>query len=171
MTVADIGAGEGLLHDPPCRARRQGRAAFWPRISCPAVRDRAGRAGGARTARQCQRPARRARRSASCLTASFDRVLMVHMYHEIAQPYEFLWRLRPSLQARAGEVIVVDANRPTRDITAPRQRTPEMRVRRSRLYGWSTRPTCRPPVATSPPSARKWPATGTVKAIVPCRIN
>jgi ubiquinone/menaquinone biosynthesis C-methylase UbiE len=44
--------------------------------------------------------------------ASFDRVLMVHMYHEIAQPYEFLWRLRPSLKPD-GLVVVVDANRPT----------------------------------------------------------
>src|SRR3546814_14388718 len=41
---------------------------------------------------------------------SFDRVLMVHMYHELQQPYEFLWRLRPSLAA-TGEVIVVDADR------------------------------------------------------------
>src|SRR3546814_4989417 len=39
-----------------------------------------------------------------------SRVLMVHMYHEIQQPYEFLWRLRPSLAA-TGEVIVVDADR------------------------------------------------------------
>ena len=44
--------------------------------------------------------------------ASFDRVLMVHMYHEIESPYEFLWRLRPSL-APGGQVIVVDADRPT----------------------------------------------------------
>ncbi|UZK65589.1 class I SAM-dependent methyltransferase [Sphingomonas sp. M1-B02] len=43
---------------------------------------------------------------------SFHRVLMVHMYHEIESPYEFLWRLRPSLTAD-GQVIVVDANRPT----------------------------------------------------------
>jgi len=42
--------------------------------------------------------------------ASFDRVLMVHMYHEIQEPYEFLWRLRPSLKPD-GQVIVVDANR------------------------------------------------------------
>lgn len=43
---------------------------------------------------------------------SFDRVLMVHMYHEIESPYEFLWRLRPAL-APGGQVVVVDANRPT----------------------------------------------------------
>jgi protein-L-isoaspartate O-methyltransferase len=43
---------------------------------------------------------------------SFDRIFLVHMYHEIEKPYEFLWRLRPSLRI-GGRVIVVDANRPT----------------------------------------------------------
>jgi SAM-dependent methyltransferase len=43
---------------------------------------------------------------------SFDRVFMVHMYHEVAEPYAFLWRLRPAL-AKGGEVIVVDRDRPT----------------------------------------------------------
>ena len=49
---------------------------------------------------------------------SFDRVLMVHMYHEIDQPYAFLWRLRPSLKAD-GLVVVVDADRATRDHGTP----------------------------------------------------
>jgi ubiquinone/menaquinone biosynthesis C-methylase UbiE len=43
---------------------------------------------------------------------SFDRILMVHMYHEIEAPYEFLWRLRPSLR-KGGQVVIVDADRPT----------------------------------------------------------
>lgn len=43
---------------------------------------------------------------------SFDRVLMVHMYHEVAQPYAFLWNVRPAL-GPGGELIVVDADRPT----------------------------------------------------------
>lgn len=43
---------------------------------------------------------------------SFDRVFMVHMYHEISEPYAFLWRLRPAL-AKGGEVIVVDRDRAT----------------------------------------------------------
>ena len=43
---------------------------------------------------------------------SFDRIFMIHMYHEIAQPYEFLWNLRPALKSD-GRVIVVDADRPT----------------------------------------------------------
>ena len=43
---------------------------------------------------------------------SFDRVFLVHMYHEVAEPYAFLWRLWPSLKP-GGEVIVVDVDRPT----------------------------------------------------------
>lgn len=43
---------------------------------------------------------------------SFDRIFMVHMYHEIEQPYAFLWRMRPAL-AKGGEVIVVDRDRAT----------------------------------------------------------
>ena len=44
--------------------------------------------------------------------ASFDRVFMIHMYHEIEAPYEFLWRLRPSLKP-GGQIVIVDAERPT----------------------------------------------------------
>ena len=43
---------------------------------------------------------------------SFDRIFMMHMYHEVAAPYEFLWRLRPALR-KAGRVVVVDVDRPT----------------------------------------------------------
>lgn len=43
---------------------------------------------------------------------SFDRIFMVHMYHEVSEPYAFLWRLRPALR-EDGQVIVVDADRPT----------------------------------------------------------
>lgn len=43
---------------------------------------------------------------------SFDRIFMVHMYHEVDEPYAFLWRLRPAL-AKGGEVIVVDRDRAT----------------------------------------------------------
>jgi ubiquinone/menaquinone biosynthesis C-methylase UbiE len=49
---------------------------------------------------------------------SFDRVLMVHMYHEITAPYEFLWHLHPALR-KGGRVIIVDANRPTQDHGTP----------------------------------------------------
>ena len=34
------------------------------------------------------------------------------MYHEVSEPYAFLWRLWPSL-AEGGQVVVVDVDRPT----------------------------------------------------------
>jgi hypothetical protein len=40
------------------------------------------------------------------------------MYHEIQQPYEFLWELRPALKPD-GLVILVDANRPTQNHGTP----------------------------------------------------
>ena len=42
---------------------------------------------------------------------SFDRIFMVHMYHEITEPYAFLWYMRPALR-EGGQVIVVDVDRP-----------------------------------------------------------
>ena len=43
---------------------------------------------------------------------SFDRVFMVHMYHEVSEPYAFLWRMSAALK-KGGQVIVVDRDRPT----------------------------------------------------------
>ena len=43
---------------------------------------------------------------------SFDRIFLIHMYHEIERPSEFLWHIRGSLK-RDGRVIVVDADRTT----------------------------------------------------------
>ncbi|MFV0645030.1 MAG: class I SAM-dependent methyltransferase [Sphingomonadaceae bacterium] len=43
---------------------------------------------------------------------SFDRIFMVHMYHEVQEPYAFLWRMWPALR-KGGQVIVVDVDRPT----------------------------------------------------------
>lgn len=50
--------------------------------------------------------------------ASFDRVFMIHMYHEIAEPYAFLWHLYPALKPK-GEVIVLEMNRSTVDHGTP----------------------------------------------------
>lgn len=49
---------------------------------------------------------------------SFDRVFLIHMYHEIASPYAFLWHLRPATKA-GGRIIVVDADRPTNQHGTP----------------------------------------------------
>lgn len=52
--------------------------------------------------------------------ASFDRILLIHMYHEIERPSEFLWHLHDDLE-RGGSIVVVDADRPTdRHGTPPR---------------------------------------------------
>ncbi|GAA4011206.1 methyltransferase domain-containing protein [Sphingomonas swuensis] len=45
--------------------------------------------------------------------ASLDRIFLVHMYHEVTDPYAFLWHLTGGLKA-GGEVIVVDADRPVK---------------------------------------------------------
>jgi SAM-dependent methyltransferase len=42
---------------------------------------------------------------------SFDRVFLVHMYHEVQTPYAFLWHLREGVKPD-GLVIVVDSDRP-----------------------------------------------------------
>ena len=44
---------------------------------------------------------------------SFDRIILVHMYHEVESPYAFLWNLREGLKPD-GEVVVVDSDRPTK---------------------------------------------------------
>lgn len=44
---------------------------------------------------------------------SLDRIFLVHMYHEVASPYAFLWHVRDALKP-GGLIIVVDADRPPR---------------------------------------------------------
>ena len=43
---------------------------------------------------------------------TFDRIFLVHMYHEVTSPYAFLWHMREGLKPN-GLVVVVDANRPS----------------------------------------------------------
>jgi SAM-dependent methyltransferase len=44
--------------------------------------------------------------------ASVDIALMVHMYHEISDPFGLLWHLHEDLRP-GGRVAIIDANRPT----------------------------------------------------------
>ncbi len=44
---------------------------------------------------------------------SFDRLFLVHMYHEVQSPYAFLWHLRDGVK-QGGLVVVVDSNRPVK---------------------------------------------------------
>jgi protein-L-isoaspartate O-methyltransferase len=49
---------------------------------------------------------------------SFDRIFLVHMYHEVQSPYAFLWHAREGLKPD-GEIILVDANRPVKQHGIP----------------------------------------------------
>jgi SAM-dependent methyltransferase len=116
MTVADIGAGEGYYTIRLSqRVGPQGRVVGQDIV--PDVRDQlAERVARERLDNVSVRLGEPA--DPKLPANSFDRVMLVHMYHEIADPYEFLWRLRPSLKAD-GQVVVVDANRPTQNHGTP----------------------------------------------------
>lgn len=116
MTVADIGAGEGYYTIRLAqRVGAKGRVLAEDIV--PEVRDalaeRVSRERLDNVSVRLGEPA-----DPKLPENSFDRVLMVHMYHEITDPYEFLWRMRPSLKAD-GAVVVVDANRPTQQHGTP----------------------------------------------------
>lgn len=110
MTVADLGAGEGYYTVRlAARVGPKGRVlaedivpVYHDRLAERVYRDRLDNVSV-----KLGTPA-----DPGLPAGSFNRILMVHMYHEIAEPYEFLWRMRPSL-APGGLVIVVDADRPT----------------------------------------------------------
>lgn len=116
MTVADIGAGEGYYTIRlAARVGEHGRVLAEDIVASvrDALAERVAREDLENVAVRLGAPA-----DPKLPPASFDRVLMVHMYHEIAQPYEFLWRLRPSLKPE-GLVVVVDANRQTKNHGTP----------------------------------------------------
>jgi SAM-dependent methyltransferase len=50
--------------------------------------------------------------------ASLDAAILVHMYHEIAQPYAFLYNLAPALKPGA-RIAIVDLERPTEQHGTP----------------------------------------------------
>jgi SAM-dependent methyltransferase len=52
--------------------------------------------------------------------ASLDIAILVHMYHEVAQPYAFLYNLAPALKPGA-RVGIVDLDRPTSQHGTPRE--------------------------------------------------
>ena len=116
MTVADIGAGEGYYTVRlAAKVGEEGRVVAQDVV--PAVRDkladRVTREELDNVSVKLGAPA-----DPKLPHNSFDRVFMMHMYHEIGAPYEFLWRLRPSL-APKGRVVVVDADRPVMEHGTP----------------------------------------------------
>lgn len=109
MTVADIGAGEGYY-----TVRLAVRVGAEGRVLAQDIDEAVLRRLGSRVERDRLD-------NVSIITGgiddpnlppdSFDRIFMVHMYHEITEPYAFLWRMRPALR-EGGQVIVVDVDRP-----------------------------------------------------------
>jgi len=110
MTVADIGAGEGYYTVRLAeRVRRAGRVLA--EDIDPGAIERLGRR--IEKERLDNVSIKLGRPDDPMLPeSSFDRIFMVHMYHEVAEPYAFLWHLRPALKP-GGSVVVVDADRPT----------------------------------------------------------
>ena len=110
MYVADIGAGEGYytVRLAPL-VGKQGRVLAQDIV--PETRDalaqRVHRENLQNVAVKLGQP-----NDPALPDASFDRVFMIHMYHEIETPAEFLWHLRSDLKPH-GRVVVVDADRPT----------------------------------------------------------
>ena len=111
MSVADIGAGEGYYTLRLARVvGAKGRVLAQDIV--PETRDRLGlrvqREGLDNVAVRLGLPD-----DPKLPSASFDRIFLVHMYHEVEQPYPFLWHLRDGLKP-GGLVVVVDANRPVK---------------------------------------------------------
>lgn len=139
MTVADIGAGEGYYTVRLAkRVGEKGRVLAGDIV--PEVIDALSR----RITREDWRNV-----SVKLGTAdnprlpenSFDRIMLVHMYHEIAEPYAFLWHLSPALKPD-GELIVVDADRPTdQHGTPPRLLACELRAMGLRMEELIPKPT------------------------------
>ena len=116
MTVADIGAGEGYY-----TIRLSQRVGPSGRVLAQDIMqdvitklgDRVTRENLDNVSVKLGEPA-----DSKLPANSFDRIFMVHMYHEVEAPFEFLWRLRPSLRV-GGRVIIVDANRQTSEHGTP----------------------------------------------------
>lgn len=110
MTVADIGAGEGYYTVRLAeRVGRKGRvlAQDIDREALSRLAERVERERLENVSIRLGTPD-----DPKLPDGSFDRVFLVHMYHEVQEPYAFLWRLWPSLKP-GGRVIVVDVDRPT----------------------------------------------------------
>jgi predicted methyltransferase len=118
MSVADVGAGEGYytVRLSPAVGRR-GRVLAEDIV--PEVRDslsdRVQRENLDNVAVKLGAPD-----NPMLPAQSFDRVFLVHMYHEVQSPYAFLWHMRNGVKPD-GLVVVVDSNRPVKRHGIPPQ--------------------------------------------------
>ena len=117
MTIADIGAGSGYytVRLAP-RLMPTGRVIaedIFP-TTVNSLRRRVSKAGLTNVAVVLGRPD-----DPRLKPASIDTALMVHMYHEVTQPFALLWHLRAALKP-GGKVAIVDIDRPTVQHGTPR---------------------------------------------------
>jgi ubiquinone/menaquinone biosynthesis C-methylase UbiE len=109
MTVADIGAGEGYY-----TVRLAERVGADGRVLAQDIsREALERLGRRVEKERLENISIKLGEAADpqLPTDSFDRIFMVHMYHEVTDPYAFLWRMWPALNA-GGQIIVVESETP-----------------------------------------------------------
>ena len=116
MSVADVGAGEGYyaVRLAPMVGKK-GRVLaedILPQVR-DALSDRVQRENLQNVAVKLGTPD-----NPMLPAQSFDRVFLVHMYHEVQSPYAFLWHLRDGVKPD-GRVVVVDADRPVKQHGIP----------------------------------------------------
>jgi SAM-dependent methyltransferase len=113
-TVADVGAGEGYYEPHLSRAVGGTGRVIAEDIDAKTVAKLARRVRGLHNVTATLGRAD----NVGLARSSADVVLMVHMYHEITQPFALLWRVRASLRP-GGRIAVVDADRPTANHGTP----------------------------------------------------
>ena len=165
MTVADIGAGEGYY-----TVRLASRVGPKGRVLAEDIMPEVIEALSRRITREDWRNVSvrlGAPENPKLPENSFDRIFMVHMYHEIAEPYAFLWHLSPALKP-GGELIVVDANRPTdQHGTPPRLLACELAAMGFRMEELIAKPTAGGYFARF----RRIAARPDPRSIVPCALR
>ncbi|MEO6433634.1 MAG: methyltransferase domain-containing protein [Sphingomicrobium sp.] len=112
MSVADVGAGEGYYTvrlSPVVGAKGRVLAEDIDAGTRDGLSERVARDALDNVAVKLGTPA-----DPMLPKASFDRIFLVHMYHEVRDPYAFLWHLADGLKL-GGEVILVDSDRPVKN--------------------------------------------------------
>ena len=165
-TVADIGAGDGYYTVRLAeRVGAKGRvlAQDIDREALQGLAERIGREALDNVSIKRGKPD-----DPSLPADSFDRIFMVHMYHEVAEPYAFLWRLQPALR-KGGQVVVVDIDRPTDQHGIPPLLLQcEFEAVGYRLVEFVRKPEIAGYYASFEPDGNPRPAPG---AILPCKMN
>jgi ubiquinone/menaquinone biosynthesis C-methylase UbiE len=116
LRVADVGAGDGYYTVRLARRLGPGATIYAQDVEARYLR---------RLERRLQREGVRGvtlvrgmPRDPQLPAASIDLAILSHMYHEIENPYEFVYHLRTAL-ADGARVAIIDVDRPTQDHGTP----------------------------------------------------